>query len=159
RIPAMVRWPKHIRGGSNTEQVAIGMDRLPTLLTAAGTQPHGNYPSDGMNLLPALTDGAAPVYRKLFWRYRFNEQRALRDGNMKYLRIAGNTFLFNVVDDPLERANLKNRQPDLHKKLVDQYEAWNATMLAEDPKATSAAFDASVLADHFGNHAASGPRD
>ena len=31
---------------------------------------------------------------------------------MKYLKIAENTFLFNVINDPLERANLKNRQKD-----------------------------------------------
>ena len=30
----------------------------------------------------------------------------MREGDMKYLKIAGNEFLFNVVEDPLERANL-----------------------------------------------------
>ncbi len=82
-----------------------------------------------MNLLPALTQNAPPVSRKLFWRYRFNAQRAVRDGDMKWLQINGNTFLFNVVSDPLERANLKNRQPDVYRRLVNEYETWNATML------------------------------
>jgi arylsulfatase A-like enzyme len=153
RIPVLVRWPRHIRPGSTTDQVAMGMDWLPTLLRAAGTQPDPGHPTDGMSLLPALSGNAQPVPRTVFWRYRFNQQRALRDGDIKWLKIAENTFLFNVVEDPLERANLKDRQPDLYKKVVDQYDAWNATMLPEDPKATSAAFDASVLADHFGNHA------
>ena len=152
RIPAIVRWSARIPPGSTTQQVAIGMDWMPTLLAAAGTQPDPNYPTDGMSLLPALTGNAAPVPRTLFWRYRFNQQRAVREGDMKWLKIAENTFLFNVVDDPLERANLKERQPDIYKKLVTQYDAWNATMLPEDPKATSATFDASELADHFGNH-------
>ena len=71
-----------------------------------------------MNLLPQLTQNAAPVPRKLFWRYHFNAQRAMRDGDMKYLKIASNEFLFNVVDDPLERANLKERQPDVFKRMV-----------------------------------------
>jgi arylsulfatase A-like enzyme len=159
RIPAIIRWPERIRARHGTDQVAIGMDWMPTLLAAAGTQPDKDYPSDGMNLLPALTGDVAAVRRTLFWRYRFNEQRALRDGDTKYLRISGNTFLFNVVEDPLERANLKNRQPEVFKKLATQYDAWNATMLPEDPKATSASFDASVLADHFGNHAEPGPKD
>jgi len=150
RIPAIVRWPGHVRAGSTSDQAAISMDWLPTLLAAAGLQPDPAYPSDGMNLLPPLTN-AALVPRKLFWRFRSNAQRAVRDGDMKWLKIAGNTFLFNVVDDPLERANLKARQPDVYQRLIAEYETWNATMLPEDPQATSATFTADQLADHYGN--------
>ncbi len=151
RIPALIRWPGHIRLGSTTEQTAITMDWAPTLLAIGGTQPDRSYPSDGMNLVPVLTQNAAPVPRKLFWRYRFNAQRAVRDGDMKWLKINENTFLFDVVADPLERANLKDRQPDVYRRLVAQYEAWNASMLPEDPDATSAAISAEQMADHYGN--------
>ena len=48
--------------------------------------------------------------RKLFWRYKALAQRAARIGEWKYLKILDNTFLFNVVADPLERANLKHRR-------------------------------------------------
>lgn len=41
----------------------IGMDWLPTLIAAAGTMLDPAYPSDGMDLLPRLTQGAAPVPR------------------------------------------------------------------------------------------------
>ena len=150
RIPAIVRWPGHIRPKTTTEQVAITMDWVPTLLAAAGVQPDPNYPLDGMNLIPALTQNAAPVPRKLFWRYKAHMQRAMRDGNFKWLKIGENTFLFNVVDDPLERANLKDRLPDVYKRLVGEYEAWNATMLPEHPGSNSDSFKANQLADHFG---------
>jgi arylsulfatase A-like enzyme len=152
RIPAIVRWPGRVPSGKTSQQVAIGMDWLPTLLAAAGSEPDPKYPTDGMSLLPSLTTDASPVPRTLFWRYRANQQRAIREGDTKWLKIAGSTFLFNVVDDPLERANLKDRQPDLYQRLVAQYDAWNATMLPEDPKAISATFDGRALADHFGNH-------
>ena len=83
------------------------MDWLPTLLAAAGTAPDPGYPPDGINLLPALTGNAAAVDRKLFWRYKGKWQRAARVGDYKFVKILDNTFLFNVVEDPLERANLK----------------------------------------------------
>jgi arylsulfatase A-like enzyme len=150
RIPAIVRWPGHIRSGSTTDQVAISMDWMPTLLAAASAMPDSKYPSDGMNLLPALTRNAAPIPRKLFWRYKLNAQRAMRDGDMKWLRIRDNTFLFNVADDPLERANLKDRQPDIYRKLVSEYESWNATMLPESAEAASSGFNGAQLADHYG---------
>ena len=151
RIPAIVRWSGHVRAGSVTEQAAISMDWLPTLVAAAGAAPDPSYPPDGMNLLPVLTEGAAPVPRKLFWRFKANAQRAVREGDMKWLKIEENTFLFNVKDDPLERANLKDRQPEVYRRLVADYEAWNATMLPEDPQASSSTFTAPNYADHYGN--------
>ena len=75
----------------------------------------------------------------------------MRDGDMKWLKIKENTFLFNVVADPLERANLKERQPEIYRRMVNDYETWNATMLSEDAGANSSSFSASQLADHFGN--------
>ena len=150
RIPALVRWPGHIKAGSTTQQVAISMDWLPTLLAAAGTRPNSAYPSDGISLLPMLTQNAAPVQRKLYWRYNEKSQHAMRDGDMKYLKIRENTFLFNVVADPLERANLKDRQPEVYRRLVQDYENWSATMLAEQPR-PNGGFTADQLADHFGN--------
>jgi hypothetical protein len=84
-----------------------------------------------MNLLPVLTQNVSPVSRKLFWRYKGNAQRAVRDGDYKFLKILDNTFLFNVVDNPMERANLKERQSDVYGRLVAEWSAWNATMLPE----------------------------
>ena len=151
RIPAIVRWPGHVHPGTTTSQVSISMDWMPTLVAAAGAAPDAAYPPDGINLLPQLTQGAAPVSRTLYWRYHFNEQRALRDGDMKYLRIAGNEFLFNVIEDPLERANLKNRQPDVFARLKTAYEEWNANMLPERNDISSGPLGfADEVADHFG---------
>jgi len=149
RIPALVRWPGHVKARSTTDQVSMTMDWLPTLLAAAGTQPDPAYPSDGINLLPYLTQDAAPVSRRVYWRYRLNAQQAVRDGDMKYLKINDNTFLFNVVDDPLERANLKDHQPDVYKRLVQDYDEWQANMLPLDPAASTYGFHPNQLADHY----------
>ena len=149
RIPAIVRWPDRIKPRTSTDQVAIHMDWLPTLLAAAGTEPDPAYKSDGINLLPFLTQKASPVPRKLFWRYRANAQQAVRDGDIKYLKINENTFLFNVVEDPLERANLKKKRADDYDRLVRAYAEWQATMLPLDPKAYTHPFTASELADHY----------
>ncbi len=151
RIPALVRWPGHIRPGTTSTQVAITMDWVPTLLAAANAQADPAYPLDGINLLPALAENGAPVPRKLFWRYKYNAQRAMRDGDLKWLKINDNTFLFNVVADPLERANLKDRLPDAYRRMVTEYEGWNATMLPDNPAASTGPLgDASQLADHYG---------
>jgi hypothetical protein len=55
----------------------------------------------------------------------------MRDGDLKYLKILENTFLFNVVHDPLERANLKDRRNDDYRRLVREWYEWNLQMLPE----------------------------
>jgi arylsulfatase A-like enzyme len=159
RIPALLRWPARIPQGRTTDQVAITMDWLPTLLAAAGTHPDPAFPSDGMNLLPMVTQSAEPVPRKLFWRYKANAQRAARDGDYKYLKILDNTFLFNVADDPMERANLKERRRDVYAKLVAEWYEWNATMLPEVDDSYTFSFGGDTLADHIGAKPTGGKAD
>jgi len=148
KVPALVRWPGRFPAGRATEQVCLSMDWMPTLLAAAGVEPAPDSPPDGADLFPVLTAKAGPMPRKLFWRYKFNSQSAVRDGDMKFLRIGKNTFLFNVAEDPLERANLKGMKPELYKRLLADWDAWNQTML-NDPKAGSVGFTSDQLADHF----------
>jgi arylsulfatase A-like enzyme len=150
RVPTIVRWPGRIAAGSVSEQVVITMDWVPTLLAAAGTAPDAAYPSDGEDLGPIVTGRAAPHPRKLYWRYKAGSQRAIRDGDWKYLRIAGNEFLFDVAKDPRERANLKDRQKDVFDRLKSDWEAWNDTMLPERPRPATYSNPGNFLADHYG---------
>jgi arylsulfatase A-like enzyme len=150
RIPAIVTWPARIPPGKTTEQVAISMDWMPTLLAAAGVASDPQSPPDGVNLLPMLTQNAPTVERKLFWRYKANAQRAARHGDYKYLKILDNTFLFNVVEDPMERANLKVRRKDIYDRIVAEWYQWNGTMLLETDESSTASFTGDQLADHMG---------
>ena len=109
----------------------ISMDWMPTLLATAGAQSDPAYPPDGEDLAPTLTARQATHPRKLFWRYKAGAQRAVRDGDWKYLRMGSNEFLFNVVHDPRERANLKERHNDIFQRLKNDWETWNNTMLPD----------------------------
>lgn len=129
RVPLFLRWPARIAAGSRSEQVNISMDWVPTLLAAAGTSPHPDYPSDGINLLDIITGRAGVQSRRLFWRYKAATQAALRDGDWKYLKIRANEYLFNLAADERERANLARREASRLASMKEQWEAWNATML------------------------------
>jgi arylsulfatase A-like enzyme len=149
RVPTLIAWPARLPAGAASEQVAISMDFMPTLLAAAGAAPDPAHPPDGVDLLPTLT-GGPPVERKLFWRYKTNRQRAARIGDYKFLQILDNTFLFDVVADPLERANLKDRRRDIYDRLVAEWETWNAAMLPEVPESFTESYTGAQLADRYG---------
>ncbi len=150
RVPALMRWPGRIAPGTVSGQAAITMDWFPTVLAAAGVAADPEFPSDGLNLLPLLTSQSLPAPRKLFWRYKYLDQQAMRDGDWKYLKIRDNTFLFDVVRDPMERANLKDRHKAVYERLVAEWRAWNAAMLPLDPQSFTGGFTGAQLADHFG---------
>jgi hypothetical protein len=115
-------------------------------MAAAGGRPHPDYPSDGIDWRPALAGATLPD-RPLFWRFGMRDQRAVRLGRHKFLSIGGNEFLFDIIADPLERANLKLRQPALFEDLKARHAAWNATMLS--PTIRSYGFSPAQLPDHF----------
>ena len=149
RVPALLRWPAAVKAGTTCDQVTITMDWTPTLLAAAGGAPHPDFPPDGIDLGGVLS-GADPVPRTLFWRFRHLDQEACRHGDWKYLKIAGETFLFNLAADPRERANLKGLEPGRLEELLGLYRAWSAEMLPLDPEAYTHGYSGRELADHFG---------
>jgi arylsulfatase A-like enzyme len=149
RIPAILRWPGRTRAGTVSDAQIMSMDWLPTLLAAAGAAPAPAHAPDGIDIAPALAGTPLPE-RPLFWRYKAHEQAACRRGDWKYLRIAGNEFLFDVANDPMERANLKARAPVRFEALREEWRRWNATMLPLDPASFTHGFNGRDLADHFG---------
>jgi arylsulfatase A-like enzyme len=146
RVPAIVSWPVHLPPGIS-DQVAMTMDWLPTLLAAAGAPAY--EASDGINLLELLQQGRT-MPRKLYWRYKAHAQRAVRDGDLKYLRIKGNEFLFDLGADVHERANLAIDQPQQLAALRADWEAWDKTMLPIPADAYTHYPRGSQQADRYG---------
>jgi arylsulfatase A-like enzyme len=126
------------------------MDWLPTLLAATGASPDAAYPPDGEDLGPVITGRAASHPRKLYWRFKAGSQRAVREADWKYLQIAGNEFLFDVVKDPRERANLKDRQKDVFDRLKRDWETWNGAMLPERPRPATFTNIGEFVPDRYG---------
>ncbi|HXT79545.1 MAG TPA: sulfatase-like hydrolase/transferase [Acetobacteraceae bacterium] len=150
RVPALICWPARIPPGRASAQVTATMDWFPTLLEAAGTMPDPDHPPDGISLLPVLSGQREAQPRTLFWRYKTNAQQAMRSGDFKYLKIRDNTFLFNVADDPRERANLKHRRQPLFDRMVSEWTEWNSAMLPEIADSFGETFTAAEWADRFG---------
>jgi arylsulfatase A-like enzyme len=128
RVPWIAHWPSRIAAGGVSEQLCMTMDWSATMLAAAGVAADAAYPLDGVSLMPVLDDSAHEFARPLFWRMNHRQQRALRSGRFKYLRVDDNEYLFDIPSDERERANLARRQPERMQAMRAQWEAWNATM-------------------------------
>jgi arylsulfatase A-like enzyme len=133
RVPYIARWPQRIPAGGITGQLAITMDWVATFLEAANVSSHANYPLDGKSLLPVFQ--GETFERDLYWRMKFRQQKAVRSANWKWLSLEGNEFLYDLAQDPRERANRARREPEHFAELRARYAAWEETVPAIPPDA------------------------
>jgi arylsulfatase A-like enzyme len=128
RVPWIAHWPTGIQPGGVSAQHCLTMDWSATMLDLAGVKAHPDFPLDGISLAPVLRDPSHRFHRPMHWRMKHRGQRALRDGDWKYLRVDATDYLFNIPGDARERANKAQREPERLQAMRSQWEAWNATM-------------------------------
>ena len=136
RVPWIAHWPRVVGKGGVSEQHCMTMDWSATVLDATGAAASAAYPLDGVSLMPVLRDAAHRFDRPLHWRMNHRGQRALRDGDWKYLRVDGNEYLFNIRADERERANHAASDPARLAAMREDWLAWNAGMPPIPPDAT-----------------------
>jgi len=129
RVPWIAHWPEGIKHpGRTSAQHCMTMDWSATMVELGGGQAHAEYPFDGVSLKPILQNLQSHFERPLYWRMNHRGQRALRHGDWKYLRVDGIDYLFNVVVDARERANLAKVEPKRLQGMMADWEAWNDSM-------------------------------
>lgn len=86
RVPGMIRWPGHVRAGSENDVPISGVDLLPTLCELA----HVNIPDDrvldGVSFLPALRGKEVLRSKPLYWQFdraKSKAKVAIRQGPWK----------------------------------------------------------------------------
>ena len=124
RIPAIAWQPGKIAAGTVTDQLAIGMDLMPTMLELAGVAAPADRKLDGVSLVPVIFEGKSLERRQLFWN-----GEAMRDGPWK-LVVEEKGFegpgLFNLADDLGETVNLAEKQPRRLKRMLKATQEWEA---------------------------------
>ncbi len=144
RVPAIIRWPGRIPGGTVSEQVGITMDLTTSILASTSTPVPPEADLEGIDLFSLLKARSPVVDRTLFWRtggpspVNMN-QKAVRRGDWKLIIDGAVTriLLFNVKDDPSEREDWFSRRPDLVRELRQLLADWEQDVDA-DAKAFTA---------------------
>jgi arylsulfatase len=148
RVPAMIRWPGHIKAGAWSNEIVSGQDWFPTLV-AAGGNPNiteqllaGKGPGgmahkvhlDGYNILPYLEGKEAHSPRRDFYYFDDDGQLvAMRHDNWKFVfceqRAPGNMVIWSNPFTCLRLAKIYNLRMDPYERAditSDQYYDWIA---------------------------------
>ena len=137
RVPAIISWPGQIPAGESRDQIATGMDWLPTIADYTDS-PLPENPLDGRSLRTVVKDENAPSPHKvLFWHRPADEnpQWAVREGPWKLIVNARDTdrslvpeadrvFLSNLDRDESERTNLADDHPEVVHRLRNLHDEW-----------------------------------
>jgi arylsulfatase A-like enzyme len=135
RVFCLIRWPGgKVPAGKVSKQPAITMDLTATILAACRVKPPAGRKLDGVDLLPLLGRDRV-TERTFFWRILRGDrlQKAVRQGDWKYVRDGGWVLLFNLADDPGERRDLYRKYPEKTNALRKALVAWEKEMAREKP--------------------------
>ena len=131
RVAAFATWDGHIRAGSTITEPLHIVDWYPTLVTLAGGKLQQKLALDGRDIWPTLTQGKPSPHDAILLNVT-PSTGAIRVGNWKLVVHNGfddpdsgvpkkkgktSTELFNLKDDPYEKTNLADSQPDRLKEL------------------------------------------
>ena len=125
RVPAIAWWPGRIQPGSS-DQLTMGFDLMPTLLSLAGISKSVERPMDGVDLSSLLLRGDKLEDRRVFWQHK--NQQAMRDGNWKLVRTLQEgdvvSRLFDLSSDVAEANDVAGQHHDRVVAMQKTLDRW-----------------------------------
>ena len=149
-VPMIARWPGRITPGSVSNQPAMNIDFLPTLLSIAGVDTPQDRIIDGKNITGLLTGQQQETPHKMLYFYHHAELEGVRSGKWKFYKeistytypvpvdkwhfgaIQHRSWLYNLETDPTESYPLNAHYPEVVTKLTEEMDLWQKAM-EEDP--------------------------
>tara|TARA_X000000368_G_C23025062_1_gene709769 strand:- start:239 stop:1891 length:1653 start_codon:yes stop_codon:yes gene_type:complete len=127
RVPFILSWPDQIDPGLKFDKPVHHFDIFSTIASAANVQIPMDRKIDGVDLMPYIKGKKiANPHQTLFWRSG-NHQAVLHE-NWKYLisKKEGTKWLFDTDQDPLERNNLININPEKTSQIENLLAMFNS---------------------------------
>ena len=127
RVPFILSWPDQIDPGLKFDKPVHHFDIFSTIASAANVQIPMDRKIDGVDLMPYIKgEKITNPHQTLFWRSG-NHQAVLHE-NWKYLisKKEGTKWLFDTDQDPLERNNLININPEKTSQIENLLAMFNS---------------------------------
>ena len=123
RVPAAVWWPNHLENGQTQSFISM-VDVLPTILDLVGVDSLEGMSFDGRSQKDVLF-GNKPIEESNYVVANiFNDTFAIIDSPYKLIISGEKTELYNIFDDPTERIDISNNEPEITNKLFTAFNNW-----------------------------------
>ena len=142
RVPLFIRWPEHIKPGTNVSQIAAHIDIFATILDLCGVPMPKTLPQDGISLVPLLRGETANWPDRMIFTFRTPGGRtgeipgSVRAQRWRAVTRNNRWELYEMNSDPGQTKNVVKEYPDIIKKLSAAYEttARDVTKAGFDPQ-------------------------
>jgi arylsulfatase A len=123
RVPFIAYWPGKITAGSKSDELVMTMDMFPTFMDLAQIDGSSELNFDGISVLPQILKNEKLPLRSVCWK--INDEKAIRKGQWKLCMVGkDNLELFDLSIDIGETKNVSDENPQIVKKLIDEYYLW-----------------------------------
>ncbi len=129
RSPMIINWTGKIPQGKIMNQIASGIDLLPTLKDLTGIKTQPKKPLDGVSLLPLIMEENPSWQDRNIYNY-WRGKLSLRNQNY---RLDYQDQLFDMVNDPGQTTDISKERPQVVKEMLEAREKWEKTVLVELP--------------------------
>ncbi len=129
RVPLFIRSPGRIKPGTEIKHIAANIDLFPTIMDLCGLPMPETLPQDGMSLVPLLTgDDKGWPDRMLFTFHspagRSEDIRgSVRTRQWRAVKSPKRWELYDMIDDPGQKANVADKHLQVVARLSDAFEA------------------------------------
>ena len=138
RVPMIISWPQKYQQKIVSDNIVSGLDILPTICKATGTEIPNNI--DGLDLTDLLTGknkdlsheilywdaGHQTAIRKGKWKLRTANDKWSQDYEMVELELG--EYLYNLEEDISEQNNLAEKYPDKVAELKNLFNEWKQNL-------------------------------
>ena len=120
RVPGLMRWSKHIQPGMVIEEIAGGIDLLPTLADMTCVEVVSEKPLDGRSLKPLLINETTDWPDRMIFTHQRN---AISVRNQQF-RLDTKGKLYNMFTDPGQIRDVSDDFPEVQAMLVKAVDEW-----------------------------------
>lgn len=123
RVAALANWPGRIKSGEVKEMIHV-VDMFPTLAGLAGANLTTGKPLDGLDVWSTISNGAPSPRQEIVYNVE-PFRGGVREGDWKLIwrtPLPSAVELYNVPQDPSEKTNLADKNPDKVARLQRRIE-------------------------------------
>ncbi|MFR9603297.1 MAG: arylsulfatase [Rikenellaceae bacterium] len=136
RVPFFMRWKNgELTGGKDINQLVAHYDLLPTFVDLLGLSFNPVKPLDGKSLKPLLTEENPEWENRMLYMDTQRQQNLIKYKSFVMMdekwRLLNGKQLFNIEEDLAQQKNVIDQYPEVAARLMEGYERWWASLLAE----------------------------
>ncbi len=131
RVPGLLVWPDQIKQPMTVSEPCVTTDYFPTILSSLGIDLPNDRIYDGINLWPLISGQSKERTKPIGFLNKEAAEAVWMESRYKLISTPDGDRLFDIVNDPAEKADLSAGLPTIAERMKHELNEWKTDVLAE----------------------------